>query len=182
MKFTKTELPDVYIIEPYTFADERGVFRKTYQDAFFKEGGIHISIEESFYTVSGKNVIRGMHFQMPPFDYCKVVYVTEGVIHDVILDLRRNSPTYAKYISVQLSSENGKQVYIPKGFAHGFAVLSDRATVTYLQTTVHSAEHDSGIRWNSFGMNWGIKDPILSDRDRNFPALQEFECPFLYKG
>ena len=178
MKFMETELPDVYIVEPYTFADERGVFRKSYQDTVFKENGIHISIKESFYTVSGKNVIRGMHFQLPPYEYCKVVYVTEGVIHDVILDLRRNYPTYAKYISVQLSSGNGKQVYIPKGFAHGFAVLSDRATVTYLQTTVHSAEHDVGIRWNSFGMNWGIKDPILSERDRKFPALQEFESPF----
>lgn len=182
MKFVRTDLPDVYIIEPFTFTDGRGVFRKTYQDVFFRENGIHICFEESFYTVSRKNVVRGMHFQLPPHDYCKLVYVTEGIITDVILDLRRNSPTYAKYISIQLSSENAKQVYIPKGLAHGFAVLSERAVVTYLQTTVHSAEHDAGVRWDSFGMNWDIRNPILSDRDRSFPTLQEFTSPFLYRG
>jgi len=182
MKFKKTDLSDVYIIEPHTYEDNRGIFRKTYHEAMFKEKGINICFGESFYTVSERNVIRGMHFQIPPRDYCKLVYVTEGVILDVILDLRRNSPTYAKHMSIQLSSENAKQVYIPKGFAHGFAVLSNSATVTYLQTAMHSSEHDTGIRWDSFGVDWGIRNPILSERDGNFLALDAFQSPFVYGG
>lgn len=180
MKFIKTDLPDVYVIEPFTFADERGEFRKIYHEADFRKHGIAVQFEESFYTVSGKNVIRGMHFQVPPHAYGKLVYVTEGAILDVILDLRKNSPAYGKSISIPLSSENARQVYIPQGLAHGFAVRSDRATVTYLQTVVHSPDHDRGVRWDSFGMDWGIGNPILSERDRNFPALKDYDSPFVY--
>jgi len=182
MKFNKTELQDVYIIKPNVFTDDRGVFIKSYNESVFKETGIELRLKESFYSISKRNVIRGMHFQLPPHDYAKLVYVTDGVIVDVILDLRKNSPTYAKYISIQLSSENAKQVYIPKGFAHGFAVLSNSATVVYIQTVVHSPEHDTGIRWDSFGMNWNINDPILSRRDQNFKKLEDFDSPFLYRG
>lgn len=182
MKLIKTELPDVYIIMPNVFTDDRGVFIKSYSESVFKETGIELKLKESFYSISKRNVIRGMHFQLPPHDYAKLVYVTDGTIVDVILDLRKNSPTYARFFSIQLSSENAKQVYIPKGFAHGFAVLSNSATVMYIQTALHSPEHDTGIRWDSFGMNWNIKNPILSHRDRKFKKLEDFESPFLYKG
>lgn len=179
MVFRETDLLGVYIIEPKTYKDNRGIFRKIFHDSEFKENGIDLVFNESFYTVSGKNVIRGMHFQVPPHDYCKLVYVPDGEILDVILDLRRDAPTFGKSISIRLSSESARQVYIPKGFAHGFAVLSDCATVTYLQTAMHSPEHDFGIRWNSFGYDWSIENPVLSERDRNFPALDEFQSPFL---
>lgn len=178
MVFKETDLPGVYIIEPKTYRDNRGIFRKTYHDSDFRKNGIDPVFNESFYTVSGKNVIRGMHFQVPPHDYGKLVYVADGEILDVILDLRKNAPTFGKSIPVNLSGENAKQVYIPKGFAHGFAVLSESATVTYLQTAMHSVEHDRGIRWDSFGFDWGIDNPVLSERDVNFPALNDYESPF----
>lgn len=178
MIFKEIDLPGVYIIEPRTYKDNRGIFRKIYHDSEFRKNGIDLVFNESFYTVSEKNVIRGMHFQVPPHDYCKLVYVPDGEILDVILDLRRNAPTFGKSISIILSGENARQVYIPKGFAHGFAVLSDSATVTYLQTAMHSAEHDFGIRWNSFGFDWGIDNPVLSERDGKFPPLGEFHSPF----
>lgn len=181
MKFKKTKLRGVYIIEPDIFEDDRGIFVKVYNEPIFKENNIKINLKETFYSVSKQNVIRGMHFQLPPYEYAKLIYVTEGVIIDVIVDIRQNSPTYAEYICIQLSNKTATQVYIPEGFAHGFATISNSATVAYLQTTIHSPQHDSGIRWDSFGMNWNIKNPILSQRDRNFPKLEEFESPFIYK-
>jgi len=182
MKFNITKLEGVYIIDSYKFADERGTFIKTYHDVKYKEAGISYELKESFYTISKKDVIRGMHFQVPPFDYSKLVYVIEGEVIDVILDLRKGAPTYGKHISVQLSGENARQVYIPEGFAHGFATLSCHAKVIYLQSKVHAPQYDLGIRWNSFGMNWGIKSPILSRRDQLFPTLDEFNAPFLFEG
>ncbi len=180
MEFKKTKLEGVYIIEPSIFEDDRGIFIKAYNDSIFENAGIELEFKESFYSISKRNVIRGMHFQLPPHDYAKLVYVTEGVIVDVVLDIRKNSPTYAEYISVQLSSRNARQIYMPQGFAHGFAVISNSATVTYLQTAIHSPEYDTGIRWDSFGMDWNLKNPIISERDRNFPKLEEFDSPFLY--
>ena len=182
MKFEKTNLEGVYIIEPNIFEDDRGVFIKSYNESIFKENGIELEFKESFYSISKRDVIRGMHFQLFPHDYEKLVYVTDGAVIDIVLDIRKNSPTYSEYISVQLSGKNARQVYMPKGFAHGFAVISNSATVTYLQTATHSPEHDTGIRWDSFGMDWNIKTPILSQRDRAFPKLEEFDSPFLYKG
>ena len=182
MKFKKTKLQGVYIIDTDVFEDDRGIFIKSYNESIFKEAGITLGFKESFYSISKRNVIRGMHFQLPPHDYAKLVYVTAGEAIDVVLDIRKNAPTYGEYISVQLSGENARQIYIPKGFAHGFAVISNSATVTYLQTAVHAPEHDTGIRWDSFGLDWNIKTPILSQRDRAFPKLEEFDSPFLYKG
>ena len=185
MKFTKTKLQDVYIIAPDVYEDDRGIFIKSFNKSIFNEADIELEFKESFYSISRKNVIRGMHFQLPPYDYAKLVYVTDGVIIDVVLDIRKDSPTYAQYVSIELSNlskKNGRQIYVPQGFAHGFAVISDRATVTYLQTAIHSPEHDSGIRWDSFGMNWNIDNPIMSERDLNFPKLSEFDSPFYYKG
>ena len=182
MKFKKTKLQGVYIIDTDVFEDDRGIFIKSYNEPIFKEAGIVVGFKESFYSISKRNVIRGMHFQLPPHDYAKLVYVTAGEAIDVVLDIRKNAPTYGEYISVQLSGENARQIYIPKGFAHGFAVISNSATVTYLQTAVHAPEHDTGIRWDSFGLDWNIKTPILSQRDRVFPPLKEFDSPFLYEG
>lgn len=182
MKIIKTSLSGVYIIEPKIFKDERGMFVKVFHEQAFKEIGLLSNFKETFYSISKKNVIRGMHFQIPPFDHVKLVYVVEGKILDVILDIRRDSSTYGRYTSMELSSQNRKAVYIPTGFAHGFIVKSNSAIVVYMQTTVHSPEYDRGIRWDSFGMDWGIKNPITSERDRKFPLLDEFESPFIYKG
>lgn len=180
MKFLKTELRGVYVIEPRVFQDDRGLFIKIFHEQTFKESGLSCDFKEVFYSTSMKDVIRGMHFQIPPQDHAKLVYVVSGKIFDVVLDIRKNSPTFGKCLSVELSDDNKKSIYIPSGFAHGFCVLSDEATVIYMQTTMHSPEHDSGIRWDSFGMEWGIKNPILSQRDKNFPELKKFDSPFTH--
>ena len=179
MKFQPTQLPGVYTIALHPLEDERGVFVKTYnEDVFKSQTGAALDWRESFYSVSKKNVIRGMHFQVPPFDNTKIVYVTAGKIRDVVLDICQSSPAFGRHIAVELSADRADAIYIPVGCAHGFLSLTDNATVIYLQTSVYSAQHDKGILWNSFGMDWGVTDPVLSPRDRTFPALAAFETPF----
>jgi len=182
MAITETELKGVFLIEPDIFSDDRGLFIKPYNEDLFRSQGIQMEIKESFYSVSMKNVIRGMHFQLPPFDYEKMVYVTDGRIKDVLLDLRKGSPSYTQFFSIELSAENARQIYMPKGIAHGFVSLSDKATVTYLQSVVHRPDYDAGIKWNSFGMEWNIDHPVLSERDQAFPVLGEFDSPFQFES
>lgn len=120
-----------------------------------------------------------MHFQVPPYENTKIVYAVSGKIMDVVLDIRKSSPAFGKYISVELSGETARAVYVPSGCAHGFLSLTDNAIVVYMQTSVYSAEHDKGILWNSFGMDWGVKDPVLSPRDHTFPTFEMFDTPFV---
>jgi len=181
MILEKTKLGNVYIVEPSIFNDERGVFVKNFQEEIFKGMGLERDFKESFYSVSKRGVIRGMHFQVPPYDHAKLVYVVYGSITDVVLDIRRNSPSYGEYISLCLSSENKKSVYVGHGFAHGFSVESDYATVIYMQTAVYSPECDTGIRWDSFGMKWAVDNPILSKRDKNFLPFKDLVSPFLFE-
>lgn len=180
MKFHPTEIPGVDIIELNLMKDERGSFVKTYNEDVFKSArGLSLSWRESFYSISRKNVIRGMHFQVPPYDNTKIVYAASGKIMDVVLDIRKSSPAFGKYMSVELSGEMARAVLIPSGCAHGFLSLTDNAIVVYMQTSVYSADHDKGILWNSFGMDWGINNPVLSSRDRTFPTLEMFDTPFI---
>ncbi len=122
-----------------------------------------------------------MHFQIPPAAHVKLVYVTSGIILDVVLDIRKGSPTYGKYISAELSEKNRKMMYIPIGCAHGFLSLKNNSCVIYLQTTMYSKDNDAGIHIDSFGMDWGVSSPIMSTRDQAFPALQEFKTPFKFQ-
>jgi len=178
MKITKTKLNGVYIIEPEVFRDERGLLTKPFHKDTFTQHGMDFNFEESFYSISKKGVARGMHFQIPPKDHSKLVYVPNGAILDVILDLRKGSPTYGKHVSVELSDLNHKMIYIPTGCAHGFLSLKDNSCTTYLQSTMRSAEHEGGIRIDSFGMDWPVTKPIISTRDQSFPTLKEFKTPF----
>lgn len=182
MKIIKTKLDGVYVIEPNVFQDKRGKFVKTFSKNTFIKYGMDSNFEENFYSVSNKNVLRGMHFQAPPKEHSKLIYAASGAILDVVLDIKRESPTYGQYISIELSDKNHKMVYIPIGFAHGFLSFADNSCAIYLQTTMHSPEHDSGIRIDSFGMQWNIKNPIISKRDQNFPTLEKFKTPFTYRG
>lgn len=175
MEIVKTELNGVYIIKNPVFNDARGTFTKIYNEDKFGEFNICTDFKESYYTISKKDVIRGMHFQRQPYDHNKLVYVPKGKIMDVILDLRQNSSTYKKFITVELSDSNGYSVYIPKGLAHGFKSLEDDTIVVYQVSTVYNASCDSGIRWNSFGVNWDIDEPIISDRDKSFDELKKFK-------
>ena len=181
MKILETKLGGVYSIEADNFHDERGSFIKTFHKDTFLQNNFNTVFEESFYSISKKNVIRGMHFQIPPAHHSKLVYVANGAIIDVILDIRKESPTYGQHISVALSANNHMMIYIPVGFAHGFMSLIDDSCTVYLQSTMRSAEHESGILFDSFGMDWNTKETIVSKRDLTFKSLKDFETPFIYK-
>lgn len=173
MKFTKSKISGCFIIEPPAKKDRRGAFVKTFNYSLFKENGIDFSFKESFYSVSHKNSLRGMHYQKSPHQIAKLVYCMEGEILDVFLDIRKNSSTYGKFDFCLLSQENAKMIFLPEGIAHGFLTLSEKSVVCYLQSDEYSQDYDSGILWNSFGMDWKTSDPIISDRDKNFIKFSE---------
>lgn len=180
MKILNTPIQDLKILEPKIFEDIRGQFVKTFTDEFFKLQGLDINIKETYYSISHKNVIRGMHFQIPPDEHIKLVYVPQGEIIDVVLDIRKNSPSYGKFFEIKLSAENRKVLIIPKGLAHGFKSLKNNTNVTYMQTSCYSPNNDKGINYNSFGFDWKCSNPKLSDRDLSFPSLNDFITPFVY--
>ncbi len=178
MKLIETKLKGLFYIEPFYHEDERGTFVKTFNKDFFIKNDIDFRIEESYYSVSDKNVIRGMHFQVPPHDHSKIIYVNQGSLTDVVLDIRNDSETYGKYVSTLLSAENRKMLYIPSGFAHGFISHEKNTLITYLQTTQHHSDSDKGIKYDSFGYCWGTDEPVISDRDSLFPLFDKFKSPF----
>lgn len=170
----QTNLEGVYIIKNKIFSDNRGKFIKTYHEEEFKKLGLCTDFKESYFSISNKNVIRGMHFQLPPKDHEKLVYVAKGKVKDIIVDLRSNSKTKGEYIEVELSAENGYSIYIPKGLAHGFRAVEDNTIMVYNVATVYNQEYDYGIKYDSFGYDWNIENPVLSNRDKNFESLEEF--------
>jgi len=165
----KTKIDGLNILKPTVFEDERGTFVKQFTEEFLRDNGMDPVFKESFYSTSKKDVIRGMHYHLPPHEHAKLVYVTQGTIEDVILDIRKESPTYGEWVSVELSETNHKSIYIPIGCAHGFKTLTDSATVIYLQTTAFSPDHDAGFRWDSFGYEWKVENPIISEKDQKLP-------------
>lgn len=180
MKIIETNISGLKILEPRIFEDTRGKFIKTFTNDFFKDSELNIDIKETYYSISNKDVIRGMHFQTPPYDHIKLVYVPAGKIIDVVLDIRKNSLTYGEYFSCELSSDNGKVLIIPRGLAHGFKSLQDNTNVTYMQTTCYAPNNDGGVRYDSFGFDWDCETPKMSDRDLIFPSLKEFDTPFFF--
>lgn len=176
-----TEFWGLKIIETNHFCDERGTFHKFFSKNDFESLGLDTSFRESYYSINKKGVIRGMHFQIPPADHTKLVYVTSGRILDVVLDIRKDSPTYGKYFSVELSSDVAKALYIPKGFAHGFLSLEDNTCVHYMQTSCYDKECDCGIRYDSFGFDWKVENPLVSERDKMHPEFNDFDSPFTGK-
>ncbi len=171
-------LPGVRLLEPRVFRDPRGAFVKTYHEQKLRAAGINFVMREEYYSVSGRGVVRGMHFQRPPEDHAKLVYCIRGQVLDVLLDLRRDSPTFGQFASRELSAENRLIFSIPTGIAHGFLSREEASVMVYKTTTVHSATHDAGIRWDSFGFDWGVAAPIVSERDAAFPTLADFATPF----
>ncbi len=180
LRLLDTNISGLKILEPRVFEDTRGKFIKTFNDNFFKENGLNIKIKESYYSISHKDVLRGMHFQTPPHDHVKLVYVPYGKIRDVVLDIRKNSPTYGGIFDIELSSKNGKILIIPKGLAHGFKSLEDSTNVTYMQTSGYAPECDAGIKYNSFGYDWDLAKAEISDRDLEFDTFDKFNSPFIY--
>jgi dTDP-4-dehydrorhamnose 3,5-epimerase len=163
------------------FEDTRGRFVKVFHQGAFAELGLETNFAEEYYSVSRQGVIRGMHFQTPPMDHVKVVYCTQGAVFDVVVDLRRGSPTYGQAVTFSLCAEDGNFVYIPKGMAHGFCVVSESATLVYKVSTVYAPEQDAGILSSSVNVEWPVHAPVMSNRDLEFPSLSQFESPFFYE-
>ncbi|MCK4812774.1 MAG: dTDP-4-dehydrorhamnose 3,5-epimerase [Candidatus Marinimicrobia bacterium] len=178
MKIIKTFFDAVHYIEMPRFDDRRGSFIKLYKDNELQQLGIHVHFKESYFSISEKNVIRGMHFQVPPADHEKYVCITHGAVRDVIMDLRKDSPTYGHVADIVLSAENHRALFIPKGFAHGFLSLKNHTIMNYLVSSEYSPEYDSGILWNSIGYDWGVTSLIMSDRDKRFLPFSKFNSPF----
>lgn len=181
MKSVETAIPGVFVFEGVPVNDLRGVFSKPYNKDIFESYGLSPEFHEVFFTTSHQNVIRGMHFQTPPVEHDKLVFVPNGRITDVILDLRSDLPTYGKAISVELCAENQNSVFVPVGCAHGYKVLEEGSIVVYMVTTVYAPECDMSIRWDSFGFDWEIDSPILSDKDKTAVSFSEYKSPFRLK-
>ena len=180
MEIKRTKIPGVYDIQCQKLGDTRGAFVKTFHAEIFKKHNLEYDFKESFYSTSRKGVLRGMHFQAPPHEHAKLIYVLEGEILDVALDIRKNSKTYGKYYSVHLSAQNTRALYLAKGIAHGFLTMSESATVIYLTTSVHAPDYDSGILWNSFNFNWPMRAEsiVTSERDSKHVKLNELKIDF----
>ena len=159
----------------------RGRFVKIFHEPSYTALGLETNFAEEYYSVSHKNVIRGLHFQVPPMDHVKMVYCLEGHALDVVLDLRVGSPTYGQFEVFELNSSNSNSIYIPKGMAHGFCALSENTIMVYKVSTVYSPAHDAGILWNSADIPWPTSDAVLSERDQSFPTLAQFKSPFCYE-
>jgi len=178
----QTKIPGCFELLPKLFKDERGSFVKTFHENVFKENGLETHFSEEYYSFSHKRVLRGLHFQLPLMDHVKLVYCVYGRVLDAVVDLRVGSPAYGNFETFELSAEQANMVYIPKGLAHGFYVLSEGAIMMYKVTTVYSPEHDTGILWRSANIPWPDERPIISKRDSEFIALENFKSPFIYKG
>jgi len=176
----KTGLPGCYKLIPEVFQDKRGIFVKTFQSNNFLKLNLETDFREEYYSVSYKRVLRGLHFQMPPYDHVKVVYCVLGEVTDAVVDLRVGSPAYGKYHLFELNDKEPVFIYIPKGMAHGFYVTSETAIMMYKVSTVYSSEHDSGIRWNSLNIPWTDMNPVISSRDSAFISFKSLESPFHY--
>jgi dTDP-4-dehydrorhamnose 3,5-epimerase len=163
---------------PKQFNDSRGKFVKTFHEQTFEELHLTTHFAEEYYSVSYNNVLRGLHFQTPPSDHIKVVYCLDGEVMDVVVDLRKGSPTYGKHDIIGLSSKKANMLYIPSGMAHGFYTISEKAVMLYKVTTVYDHANDTGIRWDSCGIAWPSKEPVISERDSKFISFNEFNSPF----
>lgn len=172
-----TELDGCFRIKPNKKNDERGFFIKTFKKSMFYQN-LDVSWDEQYYTYSKPGVLRGLHFQTPPYHHSKLIHVIEGSIFDVVVDLRANSSTYGRAIFFELSSSHPEMVFIQSGFAHGFCTLDKPAIVCYNVTSIYNPKYDTGIKWNSIDLEWPINDPIISARDLNFVDFVNFDSPF----
>lgn len=180
MRFTALDITGCVLVEPLILDDNRGSFAKTYQSSVYLKHHIDFQIHEEFLSISHKNVLRGMHFQLPPFEHDKLVCCLAGTVIDGFVDLRRGSPTYKHSQIVKLTGKGKENLFLPKGVAHGFYTLSDSAVMLYRTSSEHDPRYDSGVHWQTCGINWPISNPILSERDQRFPELECFESPFYF--
>ena len=180
MEIVETKIPDLYIVKPQVFKDSRGYFFESYNKEVFLKSGIDQNFVQDNESKSAKGVLRGLHFQKPPFAQGKLVRVIKGAVRDVAVDLRKSSPTFGQWASIDLTEDNKWMYWVPPGFAHGFVTLEDDTVFFYKCTNVYNKASEGAIRWDDPDLNidWGIENPLLSDKDKISPFFKDFETPF----
>ncbi len=181
--FSRLSIPNVILVEPKAFPDDRGFFMESFKESEFVNNGIDTKFVQDNYSHSSKGTLRGLHYQKDPKAQAKLVMAIKGEIFDVAVDIRKNSPTFGKWVGEILSEKNHRLLYVPEGFAHGFCVLSDEADVTYKVNNEYSPENDRGIIWSDpeVGIDWPIDNPIISEKDGKQPLLKNADNEFVLK-
>ena len=180
MEIKELSIKGCYLISPTVFKDSRGEFIKTFNADIYSGHGLDLDFKEEYYSVSHKGVLRGLHFQAPPHDHVKMVYCVKGAVFDAFVDLRKNSPTYKKHLTIELSEGNNNILILAKGIAHGFLSLEDDTLMIYKTSTVYQPQNDAGILWNSVDIKWPslVDVDLISERDMSFQKSSEFKTPF----
>ena len=183
-RFTRSDIPEVVLIEPPVFPDARGFFMETYKRSEFVSAGINEIFVQCNQSKSPEGILRGLHYQKEPKGQAKLIRALSGEIYDVVVDLRRGGPSYGRSIAMMLSAENKRMLYVPVGFAHGFCVTSVEAEILYMTTEEYSPREEAGVLWNDpdLKIDWPIAEPILSPRDRAWPRLHDADNNFVYTG
>jgi dTDP-4-dehydrorhamnose 3,5-epimerase len=176
MKKISTEIPEVFIVVPEVYCDKRGYFFESYNKEKFRDLGIEHEFIQDNQSLSQKGVLRGLHFQFPPYEQGKLVRVIQGAVYDVAVDIRKNSPTFGKWVGAELTTENNHMLWLPPGFAHGFLTLADNTIFSYKCTGAYNKAAEGIISWNDpdIGINWDIDSPVLSERDLNASSLKKY--------
>lgn len=180
MELIETGLNGLFVVKPRVFQDARGYFFESYNREQFVKAGLYDEFVQDNQSLSNKGIVRGMHFQSPPHAQAKLVRVIKGAVLDVVVDIRKTSPTYGKHFKIELNEENFLMLFIPIGFAHGFATLADQTIFSYKCTDVYHPEAEGGVLWNDreLGIEWPFTDPVLSDKDKLHEPFSLFVSPF----
>ena len=175
-----TPIKGLLIIKPAVFSDPRGYFIESYNQTDFSTIGISDQFVQDNRSLSGRGILRGLHFQKPPYAQAKLIQVVSGSVLDIVVDIRKESETYGKHFSIEISGQNFIQLYVPMGFAHGFLTLEDNTVFSYKCANYYNKASEDGLMWNDpfLAIDWGIRDPLLSDKDRNFTGFDKFISPF----
>ncbi|MBT8326445.1 MAG: dTDP-4-dehydrorhamnose 3,5-epimerase [Bacteroidia bacterium] len=180
MKVIQTGIKDLLVLEPQVFGDHRGYFFESFRKDVLGEAGVNLEFIQDNQSMSKKNILRGLHFQEPPYEQGKLVRVLSGAVIDVVVDIRKDSETYGQHFKIELNEENKLMLWVPPGFAHGFLTLQDDTIFVYKCTQYYNKDSEGCVRWNSPKLNidWGINNPILSDKDKVALVFDDFESPF----
>jgi len=180
MQIQKLNIEGLLVVRPHVFNDERGYFFESYHRDKMKDQGLDMQFVQDNLSQSTKHVLRGLHFQRPPFAQAKLVQVIKGAVMDVVVDIRKGSPTYGQHFSIELNENNKLSFFIPEGFAHGFVTLEDETIFSYKCSKFYQPDSEGAIRWNDQNLNidWKIENPIISDKDRKAPFFNQLNSPF----
>ena len=179
MKIEYTTLKDCFVLTPTIYKDERGTFFETYNKVLFERvTGQKVNFIQDNQSTSNLGTLRGLHYQVGEMAQAKLVRVLEGSILDVVVDIRKESETFGKHFSIILDDVSQQQLFVPRGFAHGFASLENNSCLVYKTDSIHAPQSDGGIRWDSIDFNWPFDSPVISERDSSFPAFEDFKSPF----